>query len=353
VALQAYRGYGSREEVFLLGRVFFQPEAGAGAGAGPIRHDAVNVARRLLRRGAAGAELIARFGGTEQRLTTDRDGYLRVHMRLERPPSPGRLWHPLELELLAPAKVTTRGEVFIPPDTCRFVVVSDIDDTVIHTGVANKLQMLWRFTTRGARGPTVVPGIASLYRALHRGASGDEGNPLLYVSRGPWAIYELLDEFFNANGIPVGPILFLREWGISPSRPFPRRARAHKLTVIRKMLDLYRDLPFVLIGDSGEGDPEIYASLVRERRDRVLAIYIRDVGRDPARSGAIAALAREVAAAGSSLLLASDSAAMATHAAARGLIAPADDRGAGETDDARGMGDALASSSPAPGGQPS
>lgn len=322
VALQAYRGYGSREEIFLLGRVFFQPEALARAEGHPLSDDVINIIRRLLRRGAAGAELVARFQGAEQRLTTDRDGYLRVQMRLERPPPAGRLWHPLELELTAPERMKTHGEIFIPPDTCRFVVVSDIDDTVIHTGVANKLRMLWRYATRGGRSSTAFPGIASLYRALHGGVSGHDANPLLYVSRGPWAIYELLDEFFNANKIPVGPILFLREWGISRRWPFPRRARAHKMILIRKMLDLYHDMPFVLIGDSGEEDPEIYASLVRELKDRVVAIYIRDVGRDPSRTSAIEALAREVEAAGSSLLLASDSAAMAGHAAARGLITP-------------------------------
>ena len=57
------------------------------------------------------------------------------------------------------------------------------------------------------------PGVAALYRGLHAGAGGDEGNAMLYVSRAPWGIYDILDTFFRDRGIPVGPILFLREWG--------------------------------------------------------------------------------------------------------------------------------------------
>jgi hypothetical protein len=88
------------------------------------------------------------------------------------------------------------------------------------------------------------------------------------------------------------------------------------------MLGLYRDLPFLLIGDSGQRDPELYAQVVHEYPGRVLAIYIRHVSRQPERLHAIEALAQEVVTAGSGLLLAADSFAMAAHAAEGGLISP-------------------------------
>jgi phosphatidate phosphatase APP1 len=190
----------------------------------------------------------------------------------------------------------------------------------MQTGVANKVMMCWRLFAQGARSRVAFPGVAALYKALHGGVSGGELNPMLYVSRGPWSLYEVLDEFFHRHGIPVGPILFLREWGLSWRHPFPRRAKDHKLALIRHMVALYRDLPFILIGDSGQRDPEIYAQVVREHPGRVLAIYIRNVSRHAKRPRAIEVLAREVAEAGSSLLLAADSFAMAAHAAERGLI---------------------------------
>jgi phosphatidate phosphatase APP1 len=201
-------------------------------------------------------------------------------------------------------------------------VISDIDDTIMETGVANKARMLWNLFVQGPRSRVAFPGMAALLQALHRGVSGTEVNPMLYVSRGPWSIYEILDEFFNVHAIPIGPILFLREWGLTLQSPLPRRAEDHKLELIRNMLRLYRNLPFVLIGDSGQRDPEIYAQIVCEHPGRVLAIYIRNVSRDPARRRAIEDLALEVVAAGSSLLLAADSLAMAKHAIDHRLIAP-------------------------------
>ena len=321
VVLQPYRGYGSREEVFLIGRVFSQPTAGPNPPDGTAGRDAVDLGRRLLRRGIAGAALVARFVGTEQRVTTDQDGYFRVHLRPAIPPSDGSLWHTIDLELLSPCPLKAEGQLFVPPETCRFVVISDIDDTVMHTGVASKAMMLWRLFMQGAESRVAFPGVAAFLRALHTGVSGAEHNPMLYVSRAPWTNYEVLDAFFRLHGIPVGPLLFLREWGLTVQSPLPRRGKGHKLELIRNMLALYRDLPFVLVGDSGQRDPEIYAQVVREHPGRVLAVYVRNVSRDTERLRAIEALAVQVANAGSSLVLAADSLAMAAHAVERGLIA--------------------------------
>jgi phosphatidate phosphatase APP1 len=130
----------------------------------------------------------------------------------------------------------------------------------------------------------------------------------------------MLDEFFILHGIPVGPILFLREWGISWKSPLPRKAEDHKQDLIRNMLRLYRDLPFILIGDSGQHDPEVYRQIVEEHPGRVLAVYIRNVSHDANRIREIEELAAAVAAAGSGLVLAADSVAMAEHAAKLGLV---------------------------------
>jgi hypothetical protein len=146
---------------------------------------------------------------------------------------------------------------------------------------------------------------------------------MLYVSRAPWSIYEILEAFFRLHRIPIGPLLFLREWGLTLQHPLPRRAQDHKHDLIRDMLALYDPLSFILIGDSGQRDPEVYAQVVRDYPGRIPAIYIRTVGRiNRKRVQEIEALAHEVAASGSQLVLAADSAAMARHAATHGWITP-------------------------------
>ena len=183
--------------------------------------------------------------------------------------------------------------------------------------------MLWRLFVQDADERTVFPGVSHLYRALHAGGGGDEANAMLYVSRAPWGIYDLLEEFFQRHEIPVGPILFLREWGISWRHPLPRRAVDHKRVLIEAMMALYADMPFVLIGDSGQHDPEVYCRIAREAGGRVRAVYIRDVAaRGPERAAEVAALAATLKRSGAHLVLARDSLAIAEDAARLGLITP-------------------------------
>ena len=198
-------------------------------------------------------------------------------------------------------------------------MISDIDDTILETGVANKAVMLWRLFMEGIDYRPPIPGIAELLTALYRGASGAEHNPLLYVSRAPWTLYEVLDAFFRAQGVPGGPLLFLREWGLRLWRPFPRRGRDHKLVLIRHMMALYRDLPVVLIGDSVQDDPNSTVRGARAPGTRA-PIYIRNISYRPERVRAIEAMSAEAALAGASLLLTPSCADMVAHAAGRGLI---------------------------------
>ncbi|HYD65443.1 App1 family protein [Azospirillum sp.] len=321
IVLQPYRGYGSRREVFLIGRVFRQ-SAPDGGGTDRLTAQLRDIGRRIARRAVAAAPVTARLGGAERRVETDRDGYFRIHLDLKDPPPADRPWHPMELRLEGEHPVQAEGPVFIPPEHCRFVVISDIDDTIMHTGVANKLAMLWRLFVEDAESRMAFPGVAALYRALHGGATGGQCNPMLYVSRAPWGIYDVLDTFFRLHGVPVGPVLFLREWGVSWRSPLPRRAEDHKQALIRNMLDLYHDLPFVLIGDSGQHDPEVYRQIVEENPGRVLAVLIRNVSRGEGRVREIEGLAMAVARAGSTMLLAADSAAMAEQAERLALVPP-------------------------------
>jgi phosphatidate phosphatase APP1 len=324
VVLQPYRGYGSRERAFLIGRVFRQRSMTPVQGPWDIRRQLRDMLRRMIRRPVAGVRVAGQLLGAEAAGETDADGYFRLTWTLAAPPPDGGRWHPVALALDGDPSAAAEAEVYIPPPRARYAVISDIDDTVMHTGVANKLAMTWRLFVQGARSRTAFPGVAALYRALHEGTGGDEGNPMIYVSRAPWGIYDILSEFFRRHDIPEGPVLLLREWGISWWNPVPRRAEDHKRVLIEHVMAMYPDLPFVLIGDSGQHDPAIYREAVERHGARVMAVYIRDVsGRDARIRSEIDGIQAAVRAAGSELVLAADTLVMAEHAAEAGLIAPA------------------------------
>jgi hypothetical protein len=149
---------------------------------------------------------------------------------------------------------------------------------------------------------------------------GHEHNPIFYVSKSPWNLYDLLLEFLDIHGIPVEP-LFLRDFGLHLAFA-AQEQQAYKLRKIVPLLDLYDPLPLILIGDSGEQDPEIYTEVVRLYPQRIRAIYIRNVSTEPQRIAAIQTLATALSTTGCQLVLVPDSASAAAHAAGEGWISP-------------------------------
>jgi phosphatidate phosphatase APP1 len=232
-----------------------------------------------------------------------------------------------------PAALTT-GDVLIPPPNAAFGVISDIDDTIVRTGATSLLTMARVVLLSNAHTRLPFQGIAAFYAALERGPSGRGRNPLFYVSSGPWNLYDVLVQFLALNRIPAGP-LFLQDWGLGQRTFIKTGHREHKLAVIGTLLADYPQLPFVLVGDSGEEDAAIYREVVRDHPGRIRAIYIRDTALEH-RATAVRAIAEELRAGPTPLLLASDTFAAAKHAVAHGLIHP-DALGAIRADKARDL----------------
>lgn len=202
------------------------------------------------------------------------------------------------------------------PAGARFGVISDLDDTVVRSSVTDLLKMARIALLSNARTRLPFEGVAGFYRALQLGPSGGDFNPIFYVSSSPWNLYDVLEEFLDVHGVPSGP-LFLKDWSFTTLRDHDR----HKLGTIRTLLATYPDLPFVLIGDSGERDPEIYRQVVHEHPGRVRAIYIRDVTTRE-RDAAVHVIADQLRGLGVEMLLTAGTAEAAEHATDRGLIAP-------------------------------
>lgn len=319
-------GFGTAEKIYLKGRVLENEGEILSADMDSVWRNLANMYRRFETDEVPFAKIKAAFQGVEVEAVADKEAYFEVEL------SPlgnlaEKLWHEVELELLEPISldgqavkaVKAVGNILTATENSRFGVISDIDDTVMTTNVTNRLKML--LTTLTTNEHTRVPfeGVAAFYRALQRGAGGAENNPIFYVSSSPWNLYTLLIEFFKKHEIPLGP-LFLKDFGTHT--PFKSSDhQSHKLENIQRILETFGGLPFILIGDSGEQDPEIYYQVVKQYPNRIRAVYIRDVNPKPDRIESIHKLIAEINKVGSELVFASDSEFAARHAAAEGLIA--------------------------------
>ena len=183
--------------------------------------------------------------------------------------------------LLEKGKSIYHASSFILKPTAKasFAVISDLDDTVIDTGVASVLK--WRLLMNSfmKHSHTRLPleGVQEFYSLLQGGASVDKVNPIFYLSNSPWNLYDYLVSFLDKFGFPKG-VLLLRDisFGMTHNKPI---VEANKYQKVVHLMETYPTFPFILIGDAAELDPDIYLQIARKFPHRVLTIYIRAIKR--------------------------------------------------------------------------
>ena len=345
--IAAYRGYGRAGRVLVLARVL-QDEglARPDPSHGKVRN-LIAMLKRLESDPLPFAKVRARLAGGNRDLVADDEGFVCEWLETGRGEGAG--WASVDLELRQSADeapAITPVPVLIPAASAPYGVISDMDDTVLQSEVTSFLRAAAIVLLENARTRLPFAGVAAFYRSLVEGPAGGGTNPIFYVSSSPWNLYDVIAEFLEAEGIPAGPLL-LRDWDLGPGL---FRHGGHKSRHIREILGTYPTLPFILIGDSGQEDPEIYAEIVADHPGRILAVYIRNVVPHPERSAAVRRLTERVVAAGSTLVLADDTLTIASHAAVHGWIRKESlpdirgekraDEGAGGKEDAPGVGGA-------------
>jgi phosphatidate phosphatase APP1 len=223
--------------------------------------------------------------GTLLRTTTDDHGYFKIDAQLEglSALTNDNGWLSFEVayddvNIKRSIQNSNRfpGELLIPNAKAEYGVISDIDDTIIHTGVVSTLKwkVLINSIFKSATSRIPLEGAADFYHKLHRGSSGKHANPIFYVSHSPWNLYRYLEFFLKQNTFPKGPIL-LRSFKDIFKKKSGDRPQKH--IEILNILKAYPELKFILIGDSGEKDADIYMDVANEFPSQVAAIYLRSV----------------------------------------------------------------------------
>ncbi|MDM8567030.1 App1 family protein [Candidatus Halobeggiatoa sp. HSG11] len=148
-------------------------------------------------------------------------------------------------------------------------IISDIDDTVKISEVLDK-QALLKNTFINPFKP--VLGMAEFYNNFGKNIT------FHYVSASPWQLYQPLTNFLTENNFPNGSFhLRLFRWKDSSLFKFIQSSQNHKNKSIKALLKCCPQRRFILIGDSGEHDPKIYANIARQYPQQILHIFIREV----------------------------------------------------------------------------
>jgi hypothetical protein len=220
-----------------------------------------------------------RIGHFQSQIDIDDDAVASLSPR----PAPGCRWLSYEAALEDPNAVDgvdgDGGRGAPPPAAAGSVqliegrgvsVISDIDDTVKVTNVANRRELLANTFVREFH---AVPGMVDVFRRWE-----NAGTPFHYVSASPWQLAECLHGFFVESGLPTGS-LHLKVFRLKDSTPLgrlPSRKRSKRRAIEQILVD-FPDRQFLLVGDSGERDPEVYAAIAQRHPRRISGIVIRQV----------------------------------------------------------------------------
>lgn len=326
VMIMPYKGFGNEKELFFLGRVVRDRGIGISQLEDSRWKNFKMMYKRFMTWKIPGAQVEASFDGIIKSATSDEEGYFEFRMELSQPIRSHNPWQRIRLELLSKVVKNQQppvvySNVFVPSEKVEFGVISDIDDTVVPTGATKLWEMVKTTFLGNAQTRIPFPGVAAFYQAMSRGLVGYENNPFFYVSSSPWNLYDFLRELMTIHNLPQGPLM-LRDVGLSREHFFSGSHTEHKLIQIERILDIIRDIPFILIGDSGQHDAEIYLQVIRDFPGRVKMVYIRDV--DPASHTKVLKIAGESGKLGVEMMLVRDTIEAALHAVSKGWIQEGD-----------------------------
>ena len=209
--------------------------------------------------------------------TTDDEGFFRAELAPDGE-SLSEGWQPL---VATSGDAEGAGEVLVVPSGNRLGIVSDIDDTVLVTEVGDSFRMLGNTFLKNPLQREAVPGMAALYARTLALNPRPDASPLFYLSSSPRELHGYLASFLARNDFPRG-VLITRRLTLDAVGYRQLDAFDYKTARLVDILERLPDVTFVLVGDDGERDPEIYESIRRRYPERIGAIWIRRATPDDA-----------------------------------------------------------------------
>ncbi|PRY70179.1 phosphatidate phosphatase APP1 [Glaciihabitans tibetensis] len=210
--------------------------------------------------------VIVTAGGQEFRVKAGRGGVVDARIDVDLPAG----WNTIQIRTDESDDVEAPVHVVDPNQ--RFGLLSDIDDTVMVTALPRPFLAAWNTFVLNEHARRPVAGMAVLYERLVR---AHPGAPVIYLSTGAWNVAPTLTRFLSRNLYPSGALL-LTDWGPTHDRWF-RSGRDHKHSSLRRIAAEFPDIRWLLVGDDGQHDEELYGDFLREHESSVSAVCIRQL----------------------------------------------------------------------------
>ena len=177
-----------------------------------------------------------------------------------------------EIELWTDGSLVDSANVRIIGEDSTFGIISDIDDTVMVTSLPRPFLAAWNTFVLSEHARSPVAGMAVLYDRI---TYMRPNTPMVYLSTGAWNSALTIKRFLSRNLYPMGPLL-LTDWGPTTTRAF-RSGKEHKRNSLERLSREFPWMKWLLIGDDGQKDEEVYGEFVDNHPDNVAAVAIRQL----------------------------------------------------------------------------
>jgi phosphatidate phosphatase APP1 len=226
-----------------------------------------------------GVPLLLTFSGRTWVLRSDDDGYFAL-----RGETPSRLvpgWQSLRVRI-AGGMASADFSLLVVPDGEILGIISDVDDTVVVSEVSDRSRLLAHTFLENYLQRRAVPGLAEFYRSIAARNAPPDATPVVYLTASPRHLLPAIRAFLEHNGFPAGTIIGKKVTDGEGGDPLLDQER-YKLERIEAILADLPGVRFVLSGDDGERDPEVFRAVRERHPSRVDAVYIRRVSGNLAR----------------------------------------------------------------------
>lgn len=265
-----YAGYGSTTWIRVLGRVVLTKDPRPGSRAerkNRKREERVRGWRSFTSVPVVDVDVEVEVDGERHLVSPDRGGLIDEVLPVQLRPG----WHAVTMTA-TDNQSRTGSSVFVVDPQSRFGVISDVDDTVMVTALPRPLLAAWNTFVLDEHARVPTPGMAVM---LERTVSAHPGAPMVYLSTGAWNVAPTLTRFLSRNLFPTGPLL-LTDWGPTHDRWF-RSGTEHKQSSLVRLAEEFPDVRWLLVGDDGQHDEDIYYRFASSHPESVAAVAIRQL----------------------------------------------------------------------------
>ena len=269
--------YGDVQSMLIHGRLLVSRPQEAYAADDGQWHNLKKSARTLRNPAAEDYATNIASGAFNWPVRTDGEGYFAYSRSTPSGLKPG--WHALAV---AGASAGEHARLLIVPSENTLGIISDIDDTVVESEVLDKTRLLKNTYLKNPAQRKAVPGVAVFYKTLAQKNPQPELTPIFYLSASPSQLHERIRAFLDLNRFPDGVLITKKLNRDKNADPWLDQAQ-YKTAQIEGILLRLPLVRFVLVGDDGEKDPEIYNDIATRFPNRIDSVYIRKVSPDPAR----------------------------------------------------------------------